>query len=472
MDLWRGRGSISVMAKRQSSPLVVAFASLIGTSIEWYDFFIFGAASALAFPKLFFPAVGDLGVLAAFAVFWVAFLGRPIGGMIFGHYGDRIGRKAMLVLTLLLMGTGTLLVGVLPTYAAIGIWAPVLLTALRLFQGVAVGGEWGGAVLMATEHAPPQRRGAFGSFPQLGTPIGGILSTSIFGAVTAAFSRYGHLQDAFFSYGWRIPFLLSAVLVLVGLGVRLSVTESPVFERVKEEAAVVKRPLLTVLVTQWKSILLAAGAFFGANLGYLYSTQILAYASGPDSLLKIPAREILSAVAIGNVAFLAGVALSGWLSDRAGRLSLCMSGAVLALLAAFPIYMLIDTKQWPLIVLGECIAWFGNGMMYGPLAALFSEMFPGNVRYSGVSIGYQGASIFAGGLAPLVGSALLRFSGGESWVLSLYLMVGAAISLTSYLLIREQRRAQLAQLATESPGGLNLSHFVTDGSETVGIGRD
>lgn len=439
------------MPGRRSPPFVVALASLIGTSIEWYDFYIYGAASALVFPALYFPTAGHFGILASFAVFWVGFLGRPIGGMVFGHYGDRIGRKTILVLTLVLMGAGTLLVGVLPTYAAIGIWAPILLTALRFCQGVAVGGEWGGAALMATEHAPPERRGLFGSFPQLGSPIGSILSSVVFGAVTAAFVRHGHLQGAFFSYGWRIPFLASAVLVLVGLAVRLSVTESPAFERMKERAVIVERPLRTVLATQWKSVLLAAGAIFSANMGYLYSTQLLAYASGPDSLLKIPASEILNAVAIGTFGYLAGVGISGWLSDRVGRRPVCIAGAVLTLLAAFPIYMMIDTKQWPLIVTAECIAYFTNGTMYGPLAALFAEMFAGNVRYSGASLGYQGATIFAGGLAPFVGSALLKLSGGFSWVLSLYLIAATAISLTSFILIKERRGTDLAQAVVPPP---------------------
>lgn len=429
--------------RRQSRPAVVALASLIGTSIEWYDFYIFGSAAALVFPSLFFPAQSRMGLLASFAVFWVAFLGRPLGGMIFGHYGDRIGRKTMLVLTLTLMGTGTFLVGVLPTYRQIGIWAPLLLTALRACQGIAVGGEWGGAVLMATEHAPPQRRGFFGSFPQMGSPLGSILSSAAFGTVAAVFAAHGKLTPAFYSYGWRIPFLASAVLVVVGLVVRLSVTESPAFERIKQQALLVRRPVLTVLATQWKSVLLAGGAFFSANMGYLYGTQLISYASGADSKLQLPANEIINAVLIGSFAYLAAVAFSGWLSDRVGRRPICLAGVVLMLVAAFPIYMLIDTKQWALIVLAECLAYTSNGLMYGPLAALFAEMFGGNVRYSGASIGYQGASIFAGGLTPFVGTALLSFSGGMSWVLSLYLIAGAAISLTALVLIRERRQIDL-----------------------------
>ncbi len=438
---------MDITAARRQSPYVVAFASLIGTSIEWYDFYIFGAAAALVFPTVFFPAQGKLGLLASFAVFWVAFLGRPLGGMICGHYGDRIGRKTMLVLTLTLMGAGTFLVGVLPAYKQVGIWAPLLLTALRACQGIAVGGEWGGAVLMATEHAPPQRRGLFGAFPQLGSPLGTILSSAVFVAVTTAFTVSGKLTPAFFQYGWRIPFLLSAILVVAGLVVRLTVTESPAFEHIKHAALIVHRPVATVLRTQWKSILLAGGAFFTANMGYLYGTQLISYASGPDSRLQLPAGEIIDAIMIGGVAFFVAVAVSGWLSDRVGRRRLCLAGAVMMLVAAFPIYALIDTKQWPLIVLAECLAYTSNGFVYGPLAALFAEMFAGNVRYSGASIGYQGASIFAGGLTPFVGTALLHFSGGASWVLSLYLFAGAMISVTALLLIKERRALDLAHSA-------------------------
>lgn len=442
---------------RSSGPLVVALASLIGTSIEWYDFYIFGAAAALVFPALFFPAQGSLGLLASFGVFWVGFLGRPIGGMIFGHYGDRIGRKAMLVLTLTIMGSGTFLFGLLPTYRQIGVWAPLLLIALRACQGIAVGGEWGGAVLMATEHAPAHRRGLFGSFPQAGSPIGAILSSGVFGAVTAAFTVHGNLSAAFFSYGWRIPFLSSAILVIVGLVIRLSVTESPAFERMKADAAIVRRPLTIVLTAQWRSVLLSGGAFVAANMGYLYGTQLLSYASGPGSLLKIPPSEILSAVMIGSIAYLLSVSLAGWLSDRIGRRTICLAGASLTLVAAFPIYMLIDTKQWPLIVLAECIAYTANGMIYGPLAALFAEMFGGNVRYSGASLGYQGASIFAGGLAPFVATGLLRFSGGTSWVLSLYLAFGAAVSVTALFMIRERRDVDMAAPASVKPHATQAS---------------
>jgi len=438
-------GAVSAATLR-SSPVVVAVASLIGTTTEWYDFYIFGAASALVFPRLFFPMAGSAGVLAAFAVFWVGFVGRPIGGAVFGHFGDRIGRKAMLVLALALMGSGTVAIGLLPTYGATGFWAPLSLIALRLLQGVAVGGEWGGAVLMATEHAPPGRRGFFGSFPQMGSPIGSILSSGVFASVAATFSSHGQLNEAFFRYGWRIPFVASAVLILVGLVVRLTVTESPEFERMRARAVLVKAPVLVALRTQWRTMLLAGGTLFAVNIGYLYGTQVIAYASGAGSLLRVPASQMAAAVSIGSCAYLVAVGAGGWLSDRIGRRVIAFCGAGLTFVLGFPIYLLIDTKHFPAIVLAECLAYTANGLLYGPLAALFCEAFGGNVRYSAASIAYHSAAIF-GGMSPFLGTALLQYSGGKSWVLSIYIMVTATISLTSLFYLTDRRRADLASAA-------------------------
>lgn len=430
----------------RSSPVVVAFASLIGTTTEWYDFYIFGAASALVFPRLFFPMAGSAGVLAAFAVFWVAFLGRPIGATLFGHFGDRIGRKAMLILALVLMGSGTVSIGLLPTYGATGFWAPLWLIVLRLLQGVAVGGEWGGAVLMATEHAPPGERGFFGSFPQMGSPIGAILSNGVFASVMAAFSSHGQLSEAFFKYGWRIPFVASAVLILVGLVVRLTVTESPAFERMRARAVLVKAPVLVALRTQWRTMLLAGGALFAVNVGYLYSTQIIAYASGAGSLLRVPASQITAAVSLGSCAWLVAVGVGGWLSDRFGRRVVALCGAGLTFVLGFPIYLLIDTKHFPAIAFAECIAFTASGLLYGPLAALYCEAFGGNVRYSAASIAYHSAALI-GGMSPFLGTALLHYSGGKSWVLSTYIMVTATISLASLFYLTDHRRADLASSA-------------------------
>jgi MFS family permease len=268
---------------------------------------------------------------------------------------------------------------------------------------------------MATEHAPRKARGFFGCFPQMGSPIGNILSGVVFAWVTAAFSMQGKLTEAFFSYGWRIPFLTSAALVIVGLVIRLSVSESPTFERMRADAVLVKSPVRVALTKHWRTMILAAGTLLAVNIGYVYGTQILTYASGPQSHLHVPASQISIAIAIGGVVNLFAVALSGWLSDRFGRRIMALSGTVVLLVAAFPIYLLIDTALFPYVILGEIIAFISQGLVYGPLAALFCESFSGNVRYTAASIAYHGGAMI-GGLSPVVATILLGYSHGESWV--------------------------------------------------------
>jgi MHS family shikimate/dehydroshikimate transporter-like MFS transporter len=439
----------------RNSPIVqVAAASLIGTSIEWYDFFIYGSAAALVFPTLFFPKSDVfVGLLYSYAIFWIGFLGRPIGGLIFGHYGDKIGRKTMLVLTLVIMGLATTLIGVLPTFSQVGLLGALMLLVLRLCQGIAVGGEWGGAVLMATEHAPSRLRGFFGSWPQIGVPVGLILANVIFSVLTTSMRVGEKLSADFFAYGWRIPFLLSIILVGVGLFVRLRITETPDFERVKQTASIVAMPIITVITRNWRTILLAGGAFFLVNGSfYLYVTQIVSYGAGPTSVLKLAPAVFFNAILVAAVISLVTLPLAGWLSDRVGRRPVFLTGALLTFLLAFPIYMLIDTKSPLLITLALCIAQFFLSMMYGPQAAMFSEMFGANVRYSGASIGYQGVTIFAGGLAPFIATFLLKFSGEHSWILSLYLMAMAAITLVSIYLIAETRPTATAELAGGTTG--------------------
>jgi MFS family permease len=392
-------------SSRRSSPIVVALASLVGTATEWYDFYIFGGSAALVFPRLFFPGTAQAGAIASFAVFWVAFIGRPFGAAFFGHFGDRIGRKSMLIVALMLMGSGTVAIGLLPPYAAIGIWAPVLLVVLRFIQGFAVGGEYGGAVLMATEHAPPKARGFFGSFPQLGSPIGMLLSSGSFAWVVAAYSSGGQLTPAFFAYGWRIPFIARAVLIAIGLAIRLSIAESPAFERIRADDAIVKFPLMVALRTQWKTMLFAAGIVITINTGYLWATQIVAYASGPQSRLHVPASEISLAVAISAAVSFLSILVAGRLSDRFGRRNIALLGVALILLTAFPFYWLIDTARFPLILLAECGVWGIWGVLTGPLAALFAEAFAGNVRYTAASVSYHGGAVI-GGAAPVIATIL------------------------------------------------------------------
>ncbi len=431
---------------RSSSPIVrVAIASWIGTSIEWYDFFLYGTAAALVLGPLFFsPKLSPQAAqLSAFATFWVGFLARPVGGIVFGHFGDRLGRKNMLILTLLIMGIATFLVGCLPTYKDIGIMAPVLLVILRFAQGFAVGGEWGGAVLLATEHSPAARRGFFGSWPQFGVPIGLLLSSLIFSLVASSFPTAG-----FLSIGWRIPFLLSIVLVAVGLFVRLRIAETPDFERVRESGRIARMPVIDVLRTNFKNVILAAGAFFLTNgTFYIYVTFIVSYGS---KIIKVPASTMLNGTLWGAVAMGVTILVAGWLSDRLGRLPVYLAGAAFVGLMAFPVFLLVNTRSPVLIALALAIGIGGIGIMYGPQAAFFSELFGANVRYSGASLGYQITTIFAGGLAPFIATLLLAWSNDASWPIALYIIGMAIITLVCTYLAGETRPS----VAAEPVGGV------------------
>jgi len=431
---------------RSSSPIVrVAIASWIGTSIEWYDFFLYGTAAALVLGPLFFsPKLSPQAAqLSAFATFWVGFLARPVGGIVFGHFGDRLGRKNMLILTLLIMGIATFLVGCLPTYKDIGIMAPVLLVILRFAQGFAVGGEWGGAVLLATEHSPAARRGFFGSWPQFGVPIGLLLSSLIFSLVASSFPTAG-----FLSIGWRIPFLLSIVLVAVGLFVRLRIAETPDFERVRESGRIARMPVIDVLRTNFKNVILAAGAFFLTNRTfYIYVTFIVSYGS---KIIKVPASTMLNGTLWGAVAMGVTILVAGWLSDRLGRLPVYLAGAAFVGLMAFPVFLLVNTRSPVLIALALAIGIGGIGIMYGPQAAFFSELFGANVRYSGASLGYQITTIFAGGLAPFIATLLLAWSNDASWPIALYIIGMAIITLVCTYLAGETRPS----VAAEPVGGV------------------
>lgn len=421
----------TIETRKRSSIGRVAAASLIGTSIEWYDFFLYGTATALVFNKLFFPTLSPLaGQLAAFATFWVGFGARPIGGIFFGHFGDRLGRKNMLIITLLFMGIGTFLIGCLPTYSSIGLLAPILLVVLRFCQGFAVGGEWGGAVLMATEHSPSASRGFFGSWPQIGVPIGLLFASLFFSLVSTGFS-----SDQFLSFGWRIPFLVSIVIVLIGLFIRLRISETPDFEQVKERRHIVPVPLFQVVRRDWRNVLLASGIFFIANGGfYIFITFIVSYGK---TVLKMPGTVFLNGTLVSAVVLFFTLPLAGALSDRVGRRTLCLVGSAFTLVMALPIFWLIDTKSVFLITLALCLAQFGTGLIYGPLAAFFTELFGANVRYSGASLGYQAASVVAGGLAPFVATALLGVDHGASWPVALYVSGMALITLISSFLAPE-----------------------------------
>ena len=404
--------------RRQVRRAVVA--STIGTSIEWYDFFLYGTAAALVFPKLFFPHSSPYaGTLASFATFFVGFLARPLGAWVFGHFGDRIGRKATLIITLLLMGIATFLIGVMPTYSAIGLWAAVLLIVLRICQGLGVGGEWGGSVLMSMEWHRGNRRGFIASWPQAGVPIG--LALSI-GATRLASQWTG---DKYTTWGWRLPFLLSILLVLVGLFIRLRVLETPLFARVVEQKQVAKTPVPEAIQHHWPEIALSALARMAEQAPfYIFTTYVLTYGTEELGLKR---NFLLNAVLLAAIVSLFTTPFFGYLSDLIGRRRMYLIGASAVLVFAFPYIGLLNSKTAGLVVLAVVVSVVVHDMMYGPQAAFIAESFPTRLRYSGASLGYQLASIIAGGPAPLLAAWLLHtFNSG--YAISTYIALTAVIT--------------------------------------------
>jgi metabolite-proton symporter len=422
--------------RQPSSLRRVIVASLIGTSLEWYDFFIYGTAAALVFNKLFFPSFEPLvGTLLAFTTFAVGFIARPVGGLVFGHYGDKLGRKNVLVVTLLLMGTATFLIGLMPTYATIGIWAPILLVALRFLQGLGLGGEWGGAVLMTLESGHPERRGLNASWPQIGVPLGLLLANgvlSLMGAVTN--------DAAFLSWGWRVPFLLSGLLVLVGLWIRLSIAESPLFHEVEATSEQAHAPIIEVLRRYPKQVLLAVGARVGVDVAFY--TFVLFITTYVATYLKLPRNYALNAVLIAAAVQVVLIPFFGNLSDRLGRRPVYLAGAVAAAVWSFIFFLLLDTGNFALIVLSAVVALVFHAAMYGPQAAFITEMFPTKVRYTGASMGYQLAGIIGGALAPIISVALLdRFD--TSVAVSIYSAAMLLVTLTCVAIAPETSRMDL-----------------------------
>ncbi|MFJ7071608.1 MFS transporter [Streptomyces sp. NPDC098781] len=431
----------------------IVAASLIGTTIEWYDFFLYGSAAALVFNKLFFPGSDPLvGTLLSFLTYAVGFAARPLGALVFGHYGDRLGRKKLLVLSLLLMGGATFAIGLLPTHATIGSAAPVLLTVLRLVQGFALGGEWGGAVLLVSEHGDERRRGFWASWPQTGAPAGQLLATGVLSLLTALLS-----ESAFVSWGWRIPFLLSGVLVIVGLWIRLSVDESPVFKQALAQAearkvaragsadttAAEKLPLVSVLRHHWRDVLVAMGARMAENISYYVITAfILVYATTSAGVSK---QTALNAVLIASAVHFAVIPGWGALSDRIGRRPVYLIGAVGVGLWMFPFFRLIDTGGFGNLILAVTVGLVLHGAMYAPQAAFFSEMFATRMRYSGASIGAQFASVAAGAPAPLIATALLN-DYGSSTPIALYVIAAAVLTVIAVGAAKETRHRDLADV--------------------------
>ncbi|MFG2528800.1 MFS transporter [Streptomyces sp. NPDC048516] len=437
----------------------IVAASLIGTTVEWYDFFLYGSAAALVFNKLFFPGSDPLvGTLLSFVTYAVGFAARPLGALVFGHYGDRLGRKRLLVLSLLMMGGATFAIGLLPTHATVGTAAPVLLTVLRLIQGFALGGEWGGAVLLVSEHGDARRRGFWASWPQTGAPAGQLLATGVLSVMTALLS-----DAAFASWGWRVPFLLSGVLVIVGLWVRLSVDESPVFkaalasaeERRAEGAAVERLPLVAVLVHHWRDVLIAMGARMAENISYYVITAfVLVYATAHTGLSQ---QTALNAVLIASALHFAVIPAWGALSDRIGRRPVYLLGAVGVAVWAFPFFALVDSRQFGPLLLAVSVGLVFHGAMYAPQAAFFAEMFATRMRYSGASIGAQFSSVAAGAPAPLIATALLADFGSPAPI-ALYVIAAALLTLLAVGVARETRSRDLAAVdGTATAGALRAT---------------
>ena len=417
-------------------------ASTIGTMIEWYDFYLYGLVAALVFGKLYFPSHDAFaGTLLAFSTFFLGFVARPFGAMIFGHFGDRIGRKGTLIATLLLMGVSTVLIGFVPTYQSIGIWGGIALTLLRVLQGIGVGGEWGGAVTVATEWSQfNKRRGLAGSWPQFGSPLGLLLAVLVLTIVT-------HLGTPqwFESFGWRIPFLISAVLIAVGLYIRLGVLETPVFVAMQEKKEVVKTPVLDVIRTCWKDILLTCLIRTGQQAPFfLFTTFLLSYGTGT---LHLTRQFLFNAVLAASTLSLITTPLWGYVSDRIGRKRMYLIGAAAMLLFAFPYYWMLNTGLPAVVVIAVMMSLAIHDMQYGPQAAFISESFPPHLRYSGSSLGYQLASITSGGPAPLIATYLYH-EYGTSTAVSCYIAVIAAISLISTILLRDRSREDYGTAAT------------------------
>jgi MFS family permease len=412
-------------------------ASAVGTSIEWYDFFLYGVAAALVFPQRFFPKADPYtATLLSFSTFFVGFLSRPLGAIIFGHYGDRIGRKASLIATLLLMGGATIAIGLIPAYDRIGIWGAVLLTGCRLVQGIAVGGEWAGSVLLAAEWGDPKRRGFVASWPQFGAPAGMLLANGAFSLATS------FAGDRFLDWGWRVPFFASVVLVAVGFYIRTGVGETPVFARLRAEGRVQRTPVIQVVRAHWREIVLTALLRSGQQVPfYIFTNYVLAYGT---QALGLDRGVLLNDVLAMSALSMAAVPFWGHVSDLVGRRRLTATGCWAMVFWPFAYFALLDTRQPLLVRLAILISLPLQDLQYGPQAALIAESFPGALRYSGASLGYQLASITAGGPAPLIAIGLFQRFGTAN-------AVAAYVSLSAIVSLLALRALPAASLRAEAP---------------------
>lgn len=415
---------------RPSTLTTVLWASVLGTVIEWYDFLIYGTAAALVFNKLFFPSFAPAaGTIAALGTYAVGFAARPLGGIVFGHFGDRLGRKTMLMLTMMIMGGGTFLIGCLPTYTQIGILAPVLLVVLRFIQGFGLGGEWGGAVLMVVEHAPAGRRGLYGSLVQIGFPLGVAASTGIFIPVSAL------PANDFLTWGWRVPFLLSVVLVAVGLFVRMRLSETPAFAQLRETNSLARRPMLEVFRRVPNTVLIAIGMKI-SEVAWVYVLTVfsIVYAT---TKLGLPRSLILNGIIVGALLELVTLPLAGALSDRFGRKPIYLAGVVLSIASAFPVFWLLGTRD-PLFVVGglALVMNLTHAIGFGIGASWMPELFGTRVRYTGASLGCQVSAALSGGFAPIIATALLAWA-GATWPVSLYLIALGLLAAAAVIAAKE-----------------------------------
>lgn len=416
----------------------VVAASVAGTTMEWYDHFIYASAAALVFPRLFFPESDPVvGTLLSLITYSVAFLTRPLGAAIFGHFGDKLGRKNVLIVTLLIMGIGTTLIGALPTYAQIGVAAPILLVVLRFFQGIAIGGEWGGAALMVGEHSSGGRRGLLGSLVQVASPLGLLLANGVFSIVTYTVS-----EEAFFSWGWRVPFLSSALLVIIALWIRVQIHESPMFEEATVDQTEAKTPLREVLTNHWKSLLIAIGSRIGSDVTfYVFNILVLVYGT---TQLNVDRQILLMAVLLGAASQAITIPIWGYFTDSVGRRPILIIGAIGAAIWGFAFFPLLGSGSTFLIFLAPMIGNVFIAAMWGPLASYVPELFPTKVRYTGAGVGFQTAGIFGGALAPIICLALVAQF--DSWIpVAIYLAAMLALVVVSVLAAKETAHMDLSE---------------------------